>query len=440
MSDLAYIDTYVDDPNIRRLLQAIRAGEGTADAAGYNRMFGGRQFADLSRHPAQVQRGGGYASDASGAYQFLSTTWGPLAAKYGLSDFSPRNQDRGAVALIREKIPDLGALSQQLQQNGLTPDVLDKLAPVWASLPTKAGKSYYGQPVKSLRELQAAFGQGPSGSSPALQPSLSAGQGDSNWLSSMADELLNGSNVSTPEIEMTPRRRPNSGDWLTEYANANLEQAARQSRQSRRMAGSQGFMQALNSISPFRSGRSRRDMDLMLPEERQESQRAAIEAIQALMGGGGGQQGLVATASKPMSSGGATGGPLRVGRVARPEEDVWPTTGAHLDVRIQNPGGEYINPANAKSILQNLYVGGKPLYQQTASGAFEPSYPVTSPFGPRAAPTAGASTFHRGKDFGVGANTPLEWRGGGSYSFSGGVGVIDLPDGRKVKLLHTRPS
>jgi hypothetical protein len=185
--------------------------------------------------------------------------------------------------------------------------------------------------------------------------------------------------------------------------------------------------------------------DLMLPEERQAMQRggqsdSAVEALQAMLGGGNGQQGQGEAMSTPMSSGGSSGGPLRVGRIAKPGEDVFPTTGPHLDVRIQDAGGEYINPANAKSILQNLYVGGKPLYQQTASGAFEPSYPVTSPFGPRAAPTAGASTFHRGKDFGVEANTPLEWRGGGSYSFSGGVGVIDLPDGRKVKLLHTRPN
>ncbi|MFC5502022.1 M23 family metallopeptidase [Lysinimonas soli] len=37
----------------------------------------------------------------------------------------------------------------------------------------------------------------------------------------------------------------------------------------------------------------------------------------------------------------------------------------------------------------------------------DPSSPVSSPFGPRAAPCAGCSTFHRGVDFTPGAGTPI---------------------------------
>lgn len=140
--------------------------------------------------------------------------------------------------------------------------------------------------------------------------------------------------------------------------------------------------------------------------------------------------------TSPMGQG---GGSLKVGRIADPKEDVFPTTGAHLDARVVNNKGEYINPKTARSLLQNLVVGGKPLYSES-NGDWVSAYPVTSGFGPRAAPTAGASTFHRGVDYGVGANTPLEWRGGGSYQFKDGIGVIDLPSGYKIKLLHTRPS
>jgi hypothetical protein len=130
------------------------------------------------------------------------------------------------------------------------------------------------------------------------------------------------------------------------------------------------------------------------------------------------------------------GKPVRVGRVADPSEDVFPTTGAHLDVRVMNPNGEYINPETARSLLKHLYVGGKPLYDKN----FTPSAPITSRFGLRPAPVAGASTDHKGVDFGIGAGAELEWRGQGSYSFAGGVGTIKLPNGWTVKLLHTRPS
>ena len=136
---------------------------------------------------------------------------------------------------------------------------------------------------------------------------------------------------------------------------------------------------------------------------------------------------------------GGRGGQLAVGRIARPEEDIFPTTGPHLDVRLQGPDGGYINPMTARSILQGLQVGGKPLFQQN-NGEWVASYPITSGHGPRAAPAPGASTYHEGVDFGVEANTQLAWTGDGEYSFEGGIGRIRLPSGHTVKLLHTKPS
>ena len=58
-----------------RWSRLIRAGEGTSGENGYNTMFTGAQFSDTSKHPRQINRSNGLASDAAGAYQFLSTTW-----------------------------------------------------------------------------------------------------------------------------------------------------------------------------------------------------------------------------------------------------------------------------------------------------------------------------------------------------------------------------
>jgi murein DD-endopeptidase MepM/ murein hydrolase activator NlpD len=147
-------------------------------------------------------------------------------------------------------------------------------------------------------------------------------------------------------------------------------------------------------------------------------------------------------ATQPAVTTAAANRALSVGRVVDPSKDVFPSTGAHLDVRVMKDGN-YINPETARSILKNLYVGGKPLYTQQDQYKTA-AYPITSGFGPRTAPVAGASTYHRGIDVGVGAGTPLEWRGGGKFKPERGYGVIETtdPQGRPytVKLLHTTSS
>jgi hypothetical protein len=131
-------------------------------------------------------------------------------------------------------------------------------------------------------------------------------------------------------------------------------------------------------------------------------------------------------------------GILSAGYVARPGEDIFPTTGPHLDVRVKK-GGKYIDPTTWRSGLQNLVIGESkvPLFQQTKDG-FKPSFPITSPFGPRSAPTAGASTFHRGVDFGVAGGTPLYWKGAGAFKPGTGLGTIQTPEGYEIELLHTK--
>jgi hypothetical protein len=67
-------------------------------------MFGGGLFDSFADHPRQaITRSLGgkpITSTASGAYQFLSRTWDGLVKQYGFTDFSPKNQDLGAVALV----------------------------------------------------------------------------------------------------------------------------------------------------------------------------------------------------------------------------------------------------------------------------------------------------------------------------------------------------
>ena len=131
-------------------------------------------------------------------------------------------------------------------------------------------------------------------------------------------------------------------------------------------------------------------------------------------------------------------GIIQTGYVAKPGEDIFPTTGPHLDVRVKK-GGQYIDPSTWRSGLQNLVIGEAktPLYQQTKDG-FKPSFPITSGFGPRSAPTAGASTFHKGIDFGVPGGTPLYWKGAGAFKPGKGLGTIQTPEGYEIELLHTK--
>jgi hypothetical protein len=133
---------------------------------------------------------------------------------------------------------------------------------------------------------------------------------------------------------------------------------------------------------------------------------------------------------------------LDVGYVARAGEDVFPTTGPHLDVRVSKDG-KYIDPGTIRSLLTRLKVGKDktPLWQQKGE-KWESSSPITSGYGPRKAPTAGASTYHPAHDYGVAGGTPLAWEGPGTFTPGKGYGVIRTTDAQgtpyEIKLLHTK--
>jgi lysozyme len=138
----------------RALLNTIRFAEGTwlnDSAAGYRVLYGGGRFSDLSRHPEITIRRR-YVSAAAGAYQFLPGTWQRAAERLRLRDFRPTSQDQAALHLVQER----GALAS-FDRQGLSAEVLARLAPEWASLPTLRGESHYGQPVKRREELQGFY-------------------------------------------------------------------------------------------------------------------------------------------------------------------------------------------------------------------------------------------------------------------------------------------
>lgn len=144
--------------NARRWLRAIADAEGTLrdGQIGYNIMFGGGTFGDLSKHPDKVIRTPRYASAAAGAYQFMPATWREAARALNLKNFGPLSQDLAARYLAKRRGVDIDTAA-------ITPENVAKLAPEWASLPTLAGKSYYDQPVVSFSRIQQAAGAPSSG-------------------------------------------------------------------------------------------------------------------------------------------------------------------------------------------------------------------------------------------------------------------------------------
>jgi hypothetical protein len=141
-------------------------------------------------------------------------------------------------------------------------------------------------------------------------------------------------------------------------------------------------------------------------------------------------------------------GLIPLGAVVDPSRDVFPTTGAHLDVRVipqfGPQKGKKIDPRTARTLLQNVLIGAdkRPLVQQAGSD-WKWNFPVTSEFGKRSAPTAGASTYHEGIDIGIGAGTPLTYKGSGTYRPDRGFGALSVADAQgnpyEIRLLHTAP-
>lgn len=124
----------------KAFLDMIAWAEGTLGPDGYRTMFTGKKFDGFAKHPDKINCSGRLCSDAAGRYQFLFTTWSGL----GLPDFTPPNQDRGAIKLIKQA----GALGDV--NAGRVEAASIKVKSIWASFPG-AG---YNQPEKQMVDLK----------------------------------------------------------------------------------------------------------------------------------------------------------------------------------------------------------------------------------------------------------------------------------------------
>lgn len=161
MSDPLILIEALQHPNVQAFLRMLRLGEGTIGDRGYRVMFGGGHLVgldgqpgtadDFADHPRQaITRSLGgkpITSTAAGAYQFLARTWDGLVKQWGFADFTPKNQDLGAVALIlgRKALDDVRA--------GRFESAVAKCNREWASLPG----SPYGQPVVTMARARQEY-------------------------------------------------------------------------------------------------------------------------------------------------------------------------------------------------------------------------------------------------------------------------------------------
>lgn len=145
---LQFLETSLENPNLRAFMLMIRKSEGTSSLDGYKYLFGSspsnsRRFEDFSKHPnIREPFGKDNWSSAAGAYQILFKTWEVIRIKYNLPDFSPSSQDIACADLIS----NVNAL--QLVMDGHFEEAMKLCNTVWASL----YNSPYGQPTHSLTD------------------------------------------------------------------------------------------------------------------------------------------------------------------------------------------------------------------------------------------------------------------------------------------------
>ena len=152
MATRKQLEQALQNPNVRKMLDLISYTEGT-QGNGYRTAFGGGKLNSLKDHPRYSKSftqtdGKSNKTSAAGRYQFLRGTWDGVARQYGLRDFSPQNQDLGAVALLFQR----GAIPALLKGDYQT--AIKKTGDEWASLPS----SNYKQNKRSWDNVNKFLG------------------------------------------------------------------------------------------------------------------------------------------------------------------------------------------------------------------------------------------------------------------------------------------
>lgn len=136
----------------------ISFAEGTGDGTpGYQTMFGGGSFIDMSKHPDIVNSSGGLRSAAAGRFQFMPQTWAGAQKVLGLKDFGPLSQEMAGAYLTQMRGVDPNAVIKTKEE---FIEVMDKLSPEWAALPKRGGGSAYPeQKARKVDELWNLYQQ-----------------------------------------------------------------------------------------------------------------------------------------------------------------------------------------------------------------------------------------------------------------------------------------
>lgn len=145
-------ENLLSNPNVRKALDIISASEN----ADYNTTFGGGTFDGYSKHPNiqkkfKQKNGQWNSSGAAGRYQMLKSTWDELQSTYGLDDFSPRNQDLGAIALLDRLKGKDGKTALQSALEGNFQSMVEKAGKTWASFPS--APAAYSQPKHGWNKM-----------------------------------------------------------------------------------------------------------------------------------------------------------------------------------------------------------------------------------------------------------------------------------------------
>jgi muramidase (phage lysozyme) len=141
-------DKYIGNPNVEKFLAYINAYEGSPQA---NHLVGYRRFDSLEDHPRKAVKFNkrGDKSTAAGMYQLLSKTWDEQKKKLGLTDFSPENQKRAAIGLLKDR----GAL--QAVVKGDFDTAKKKASNIWASIPGSTIGEATGQKARFKPQAEA---------------------------------------------------------------------------------------------------------------------------------------------------------------------------------------------------------------------------------------------------------------------------------------------
>ena len=133
---------------------------------------------------------------------------------------------------------------------------------------------------------------------------------------------------------------------------------------------------------------------------------------------------------------------LSVGSIIDPSRDPNPSSGPHLDVRIipkyGDQSGQRIDPSLRPNLLSRIFVGEGDGRRSLTS------FPMTSPYGPRNTGIPGASTFHKGHDYGIDVGENISVQGASGFFSQNGVGVATLTDDKgnpyEIEFYHTDPA